>query len=223
MDSIWESIHAQRAWGKYPNEELVRFIGRNYFKIPFEERKNYRILELGCGQGANLWFLAKEGFDTYGIDIAPSAIEKGEKFLEGMGINNVKLSVQDTRNLEFDDERFDVVIDVAAIWYSSFKDHSKIYKKIFDMLKKGGKFWSFHIAEGSWGYGKGTSVDYKTFENISEGILQNQGITCMPSDEDLRDLLTNNAFNVLSIEKYSITYQNQKNSAIYWIIESEKP
>lgn len=76
--SIWEQIHSQRAWGRYPNEELVKFIGKNFFRIPKEERQNIKILELGCGQGANLWFLAKEGFDVYGIDISPSAIKKQE-------------------------------------------------------------------------------------------------------------------------------------------------
>ena len=60
----------------------MRFIGRNFFKIPLDERNEIKILEIGCGQGSNLWFLAKEGFDVYGIDISPSAIQKTEKKFE---------------------------------------------------------------------------------------------------------------------------------------------
>jgi len=32
-EDIWENIHSQRGWGKYPNEQLVRFIGRNFLNF----------------------------------------------------------------------------------------------------------------------------------------------------------------------------------------------
>ena len=57
-------FNAQR---KYPNEELLRFMGRNYFYLPRKKRGNIRILELGCGSCANLWMVAKEGFSAHEI------------------------------------------------------------------------------------------------------------------------------------------------------------
>jgi len=36
--NVWEKIHSQREWGKYPNEELVRFIGKNFFNL--SKKKN---------------------------------------------------------------------------------------------------------------------------------------------------------------------------------------
>ena len=60
-----EGFDSQR---RYPNEELLRFMGRNFFAIPSELRKETRILELGCGSCANLWMLASEGFKAYGLD-----------------------------------------------------------------------------------------------------------------------------------------------------------
>jgi len=105
MKNIWEQIHSKRAWGKYPNEELVRFIGRNFFKIPREERKSIKILEVGCGQGANLWFLAKEGFDVYGIDISPSAIRKTEKYLNEAYNVRANLKVADARELPYENKQ----------------------------------------------------------------------------------------------------------------------
>src|SRR3989338_994735 len=50
---------------KYPNESLVAFASEI----------NGRVLDLGCGSGANTWFLAKEGKETYGIDSSPTAIK----------------------------------------------------------------------------------------------------------------------------------------------------
>ena len=40
-------FNAQR---RYPNEEFLRFMGRNYFSVPREERKHIRILEIWRGQ-----------------------------------------------------------------------------------------------------------------------------------------------------------------------------
>ena len=57
----WNRIFAERRWGQYPSEELVRFIARTFPDA--EQRRESRALEVGCGPGANLWYLAREGFD----------------------------------------------------------------------------------------------------------------------------------------------------------------
>ena len=81
---------------KYPNEELCRFMGRNFFSKNLNEleRQEIKILETGCGSGANIWMLAREGFATYGIDLSPEAIKLAELMLDSYGVG-AKLSVQD--------------------------------------------------------------------------------------------------------------------------------
>ncbi len=71
-DPVWEDIYASREWGKYPPEELIRFIARTFYAVP--DRKAIRILDLGCGSGAATWYVAREGFSAFGIDGSPSAI-----------------------------------------------------------------------------------------------------------------------------------------------------
>ena len=58
----------------YPNEELLRFLGRTYFNVPHEGRKNINILEVGCGSGANLWAIAREGFSAHGLELSQSGV-----------------------------------------------------------------------------------------------------------------------------------------------------
>ncbi len=219
--NIWECIHSQRMWGKYPNEELIRFIGANFFKIPKEERKNIKILEVGCGQGANLWFLANEGF-VYGIDISPSAVRKAERYLEEAYNVRANLKVADVRELPYKNQCFDVVIDCATIQHLTFRDHKKAYAEINRVLKLGGYFWSFHIAKGSWGYGTSNLIDYETFDNLSEGPLANVGITCMLSADDLENLLLRSGFEINSIENNIRTYENRQEEIIHWIVEARK-
>jgi SAM-dependent methyltransferase len=217
----WESIHTQRDWGKYPNEELVRFIGRTFQQYSRNDRTKIKILELGCGQGANLWFLGKEGFDTYGIDISPTALKKTESYLqEAYGVKTT-LREADLRKLPYIDEYFDIVIDVATIQHTSLKDHKIAYAEVGRVLKPNGYFWSLHIAKDSWGYGLGKIIDQDTFDNLNEGPLKDVGIICMPSDKDLTSILSNH-FMIDDLEKISKTYENQKKVIYHWIIITRK-
>lgn len=217
----WENIHSTRAWGKYPNEELVRFIGKNFFKLLGRERGKIKILEVGCGQCANLWFLAKEGFDAHGIDISPSAIKKGEKYLTEAYHIKAKLEVGDARNLPYNNNFFNLVIDCTAVQHIPFTDHKIAYKEIYRVLKPSGMFWCFHIANGK-GYGGIKWVDYRTYHNLPEGPLANSGITCMLSDEDMRGLLVDTGFEILNLEKQVRTYDNQRKEIAHWIVVAKK-
>jgi ubiquinone/menaquinone biosynthesis C-methylase UbiE len=222
MDNIWEQVHSQREWGKYPNEELIRFIAKYFFKIPKNERKKIRVIELGCGQGANLWFLAREGFDVYGIDISESAVEKARQTLEGWGVGSDNIQVQDLLNLKFPDNFFDAIIDCSAVCNVSFSDHKKVYKSIHRILKPDGIFWTLHYTDDSWGFGSGNLIDYKTFDNFSTGALKNLGVKCLLSDTDIRKLLTESDFEVKNLEKYLRTYDNSQHSLCATIVEATK-
>ena len=81
---LHDGFGAQR---RYPNEELCRFMGRHFFGIPRERRGDVRILEAGCGSGANLWMLAQEGFDTHGVDLSAEAIVLAQRMLELYGVS----------------------------------------------------------------------------------------------------------------------------------------
>src|ERR1700704_1186222 len=78
-----EGFSAQR---RYPAEELCRFMGRHYFGLPRLSRGVIRILEVGCGSGANLWMIAREGFDAYGIDLSVEAIRLCADMLASYGV-----------------------------------------------------------------------------------------------------------------------------------------
>ena len=98
---------------RYPNEELVKFFGRNFFSIKKIKRKKIKILETGCGTCGNLWMISKEGFSTYGIDFSHEAIKLAKKFF-----NKEKLkayfTVGDFRSMEYKKNFFDSVVDVFS-------------------------------------------------------------------------------------------------------------
>jgi 2-polyprenyl-3-methyl-5-hydroxy-6-metoxy-1,4-benzoquinol methylase len=77
---VWEQVFLSQAWGKYPSEDLIRFVARNFYKS--EDRSRVKILEVGCGPGANLWFFAREGFSFSGVDGSAAAIEQATARLD---------------------------------------------------------------------------------------------------------------------------------------------
>lgn len=88
----WEKIHREQEWGKYPSENVIRFIARNYYNT---EREKIKILDFGCGGGAHTWFLARERFDVYAFDGSPTAVEKAKEYLNIEGYHQVRFAVMD--------------------------------------------------------------------------------------------------------------------------------
>ncbi len=63
------------------------------------------ILEVGCGGGALLKWLAEEGFAATGVDILPEAVEAARELVSG-----AELLVSDAGKLPFPDASFDRII-----------------------------------------------------------------------------------------------------------------
>ena len=224
--SVWEKIHSTSSWGKYPCEELVRFMGKNFFSVPFEERKKISVLEIGTGQGANVWFLLKENFDVYGFDISPSAIRKLKELLEKMNLlpddADSRFVVGDmTKGIPFN-KKFDIVIDCATTWCSTCSQHFKIYEKVYNTLKPGGFFWIWHILKNSWGYGTGKQLEKDTFDNTTEGPLSDLGTAYYADLCDLIDILKSCGFSIKSKEILTRTYNNVSKQLSFAIIVAKK-
>ena len=95
-----------------PNEELLRFFGIYYFTLTSEARRQVRVLEAGCGSGANLWMIAREGFEAHGIDLSAEGLALCNQMLSKWGtVANLK---QGNMAALDDDGFFDVVIDVFS-------------------------------------------------------------------------------------------------------------
>ena len=85
-DPIWERIFRERSqWGRYPPEELVRFVARYYYGS--NDRGSVRFLEVGCGPGAGpSWYLAREGYAFCGIDGSGTAVEMARRRFRDEGL-----------------------------------------------------------------------------------------------------------------------------------------
>jgi methyl halide transferase len=62
-----------------PSSELQRLLSQNAIQP-------CRALELGCGTGTNCVWLAQQGFEVTGVDLAPLAVEQAEKRAHSAGV-----------------------------------------------------------------------------------------------------------------------------------------
>ncbi len=143
-DPVWENVFKVSKWRGYPSENLVRFMARNFYS---KNRGEIKVLDVGCGSGANLWYLSREGFKAYGIDGSKTAIELAEKKLS---FDNLKaeLHVGDVLDLNvFPDGYFDVVIDLESLCTNKMEATRKILSEIYRVLNNSGLFYSEAFSE----------------------------------------------------------------------------
>jgi 2-polyprenyl-3-methyl-5-hydroxy-6-metoxy-1,4-benzoquinol methylase len=97
-----------------------------------------KLLELGCGAGNISIWLAKKGYDVYGIDISPTAIEWAkEKAKE----NNIRINFKVGNVLDLQDytnDFFDIVLDGHCFHCIIGKDRSKFLLSACRVLKHSG-------------------------------------------------------------------------------------
>src|SRR6476619_2206042 len=83
----------------------------------FENSKNLRVLEVGCGLGTDGAQFAKAGADYTGVDLTDAAIDLARRRFELFGLTG-KLQVADAENLDFPDESFDVVYSHGVLHHT---------------------------------------------------------------------------------------------------------
>jgi len=226
--NIWERQYLDRGFKAqrlYPNEELVRFLGINFFRIHRHRRKNVSILELGCGSGANLWMIAREGFSAYGIDLSPEGIRLCRQMLKKWDVS-ARLTVGSMLALPYEDDCFDAVVDVVSSQHLAFSQHSPLYREVHRVLRPGGLFFSYHLGNKSYSYrrGEGMRIDRFTVDNIKnpQAPLANNGVTCFPTERAVEKILTHHTFNNVNIENVIKTYDQRKTMLQYLVIRAQK-
>ncbi|MBI1861058.1 MAG: class I SAM-dependent methyltransferase [Deltaproteobacteria bacterium] len=194
----WNEKFLANEWGRYPPEELVQFIGRNF---KHGDRSCVEILEVGCGPGANVWFLHREGYAVSGIDGSMAAIDQAKQRLakENAGYSPADLRVGNFSLLPWPDNSFDVVIDVFAIYANDSATISRTHAEVLRVLKPGGVFFSKMWGTQTSGFGLGQRIEDHTFENIPDGPCHNMGQTHFFDEIEIKERLR--GFQTVTIDR----------------------
>jgi|LauGreDrversion4_2_1035121.scaffolds.fasta_scaffold13749_6 SAM-dependent methyltransferase len=200
---VWEQIFSKKEWGEYPPEDLIRFVKRN------SRGARQRILEIGCGPGANLPFLAKQAKLLGGVDFSKTAISIANQRmgrLSDVDPSIIDLRCGDISALPWGDSTFDMVVDVFALYANPTATISQALREVARVLYSGGlmysKVWSAsnidHYKLGQPDLEKGT------FSNSHIGPCANMGVSHYFERAEIEELWRDAGFEILEIYQLNL-------------------
>lgn len=219
FDPAWETVHREREWGKYPPEEVIRFVARRFYDT---DRKATRLLDAGCGDGAVAWYLCREGFATSAFDGSGTAIAKLKTRLRQEGLN-ADCRVADAADLPYDDGFFDGVIDSAMIYANAVAGIGAILRECHRVLKPGGRLFSTGLYQaGTTARGTGQMIEENTYGGITIGSLAHSGPVHFFERREILDLWTQAGFRNMAIDSAHLTDRGGAIEVAWFMVESEK-
>lgn len=104
-----------------------------------------KVLDVGCGSGRNLFYFLRNGYEVFGIDPNPRAVEEVKELSAALAPNNPQgnFLVCSAENLPYADATFDLVICNAVLHFAKGEEHfGAMLRSIFRVLRPGGYFFA---------------------------------------------------------------------------------
>jgi len=137
IKSTWEEYYQKTPLSKIPWQKTQA----SYFTRVIESNKIKPglTLDLGCGTGAKVIYLAKKGFKVTGVDISKTAIKHARENAKKAEVK-AKFIVADATNLSFlSNKKFDFVLDWANLHGIPKIKRKEYVDEIIRYTKRGGK------------------------------------------------------------------------------------
>lgn len=117
--------------------ELIKLPDKkNFFNGWFQDKKNIKLLEAGCGIGNWVVVFSKFGYNVTGIEISKERLEIARKNCKKYKVK-ARLIHGDIKKMPFKNESFDVIFCHGVVEH--FPDSEKGVKELYRVLRKNGK------------------------------------------------------------------------------------
>ena len=157
----WDELFKdERFRWKEPREEVVAFAQ------DLQRRGAQRVLDLGCGAGRHVVYLAREGLNVCGTDISPRGLEYTRAWLEQEGLH-ADLQLSDMTVIPYPDEYFDGIISTNVIHHNTLDNIRRCVAEMHRVLVPGGRALLIVQSKRGYRYGKGQQLEPDTFVHDS--------------------------------------------------------
>ncbi len=205
-------MNAKEFWKdnwKDPKHRRTNPFAKKVYKII--KNKNYNtILDLGCGDGRDTFYFAKKGYRVTAVDYSQSGMHHIEEKIKKEHLKDIVPVRQDITKVTFSRGSFDVIYAHLIVHYFDEKETTKLFSKLYDILKTGGMlFVKVKSTEDAfWGRGKKLGENYYFYEGHERHFFD---FTYMKKQLKKWKRIT--------IKKTSSTYNNYKSCFIEAVVE----
>lgn len=135
MENLYENIYKKDGyyWGKVPSKMCYKLL-----KLKPPDR-SLKLLDIGCGEGRNAVFFARNGYDVTAFDISSKGIEKAKKMANEANVT-IKLFNADINVFRLKDE-FDILFSTGVLHYIPKEMRDEIFNNYKTYTRKNG----FHV------------------------------------------------------------------------------
>jgi len=160
----------------------------------------HTVIDLGCGTGAFVIPAARSCRKVYAVDISRAMLDRCTEKARAAGLNNIETHCAGFLTYEHKGDPVDAIVSVAALHHLPDFWKAVAFKRMYDMLKPGGKLYlfdviftfpidSYQIEFNCWVNGMaekaGQSMaqetivhirdEYSTFDWVIDGMLERAG------------------------------------------------
>jgi ubiquinone/menaquinone biosynthesis C-methylase UbiE len=104
--------------------------------VPFNEANGKRVLEIGCGAGADGVMFAKYGAEYTGVDLTETAVDTTRRHFGVLGLRGT-FQVENAERLSFSEGSFDFVYSHGVLHHTPHPNVA--FREVYRVLKPGGK------------------------------------------------------------------------------------
>lgn len=141
----WEMVEKDDKYWNTPAPEVYNLA------IKWKESGFKSFLDIGCGYGRNLIYMAKQGFEVSAFDLSEYAVENTKEKAKQQNIKIKEIFVSDMLKTPFGDESFDCMLAMNVISHTDTKGFKQILNEIKRLLKPGGEvYFTVGSKESFW-------------------------------------------------------------------------
>ena len=195
-DSIYQRLKAEGAYGWTTEADHIQVVHPRILDAiaRLALQPSGRILDLGCGTGDIAIWLALQGYQAYGIDIAPSAIAWATEKAQAQNAH-VQFTIGSVLDLDtYETDFFRLVIDGRCLHCIIGPDRATTLTSIYRVLQPGGGF----LVQCMCGVVMDESSMKAAFDPSSRCTLNREGIATryIGAADDILQELTDVGFEI---------------------------
>jgi cyclopropane fatty-acyl-phospholipid synthase-like methyltransferase len=148
MDKIYSTIPPDKIpWNMEDPPEILRSI------VEKGKVKPCKAIEMGCGAGNYVIYLAQKGFDVTGVDISESAIRMAKGSASEKGVDCSFVTADIRGDMSEVPHKFDFAYDWEVMHHIFPEDREAYINNVYKLLNSGGLYLSVCFSEESLQFG----------------------------------------------------------------------